>query len=248
MVSENFINKNSLLSENGTFNHLDGFQRLDKGDCMKTYSHQFLSTWGNLLLVTDKHVNASGVIDSWFTNPGQLSTTWNSSNPRLGPLEVNASVSRYNSAPAYSVHYCLAESTKPHCKIEIALSLLLGVVICNVVKVICFVTATIAWRLDPLATVGDAISSFLSDLDPTTQSLSLLSEHELRRLDCRSRYEKRRHRSQSSVGMLEDGSEYVGPFSRLQYNSTVDPTTYRRRRQRWYHVNELTGWWQLQLM
>lgn len=249
IVSEDFTKTSGLVFQNGTFNHLDNFQRLEKEECLKAYLHPFLSTWGDLLIVTSQHTNASGVLYSWFTNPGEPTTSWTTSNPKQRPLYISVSPGPGSGAGLeFEVAYCLAEPTEPHCKVEIAVFLLLGVVICNVIKVLCFITVFANWSFEPLATVGDAVSSFLSEPDPATKGLNLLSEHDLRRLDCRSRYNKRRHQSRVLEGSTVDATEHASTFSRLQYDSTVKPATYHRRRRRWYHANEFTGWWQLQLM
>jgi len=54
------------------------------------------------------------------------------------------------------------------CTISISLKLLIAVIVCNALKAICFVCTLRAKSFHPLATVGDAVASFLDRPDPTT--------------------------------------------------------------------------------
>lgn len=80
------------------------------------------------------------------------------------------------------VQYCLAETLEPHCTVAISTSLLSVVIVCNVVKACCLLfTLLINIRFNPLATVGDAISSFISHPDATTRGKGPLSALDVRR-------------------------------------------------------------------
>lgn len=76
------------------------------------------------------------------------------------------------------VKYCLAEPTAEHCSIEVSTSLLLIVVICNLVKVLCLLGTLMLPRFQPIAIVGDAISSFMSQPDTTTASCGPVSHQQ----------------------------------------------------------------------
>lgn len=262
-VSRDIASENvqSLKTSNGSLVRLQELRRLTPGDCLQAYSHRYISAWGDVVLVINSSSNTTITeLRNGVTHPGWQSISWscqdvgtgkshpcNFDNAKLAPGQNVLALGNY-------IAYCLAQPTQPHCKVDIAVSLLLGVVICNAIKVACFVTAIIAWKSEPLATVGDAISSFLTTPDLTTQGLGMLSEHDLRRLDCKARYDKRRRQSRVSLETLVDTetgekeAESVNSFTRLQYNTAMNPATYHYRPQRWYHANELTGWWQLQIM
>ncbi|KAK4554985.1 hypothetical protein LTR86_007751 [Recurvomyces mirabilis] len=66
------------------------------------------------------------------------------------------------------VEYCLAEPFQPHCTVGISTDLLMTVVVCNVLKIICMLVTLGARDFRPLATVGDAIDSFMERPDPAT--------------------------------------------------------------------------------
>lgn len=90
----------------------------------------------------------------------------------------------HRNGPTYvaPVQYCLAETFEPHCTVAISTSLLSVVIVCNVVKACCLIfTLLINIRFDPLATVGDAISSFISHPDGTTRGKGPLSALDVRR-------------------------------------------------------------------
>lgn len=80
---------------------------------------------------------------------------------------------------SYPIKYCLSETmSTSHCRLEYAPFILYIVVICNLLKVVCMSTTVVwVWNLDEsiLATVGDAVASFLDTKDETTAGMCLLS-------------------------------------------------------------------------
>ena len=70
--------------------------------------------------------------------------------------------------PSAPVEYCLAEPFEPRCAIHVSTALLSVVIVCNIIKVICLVTTAALRAFNPLATIGDAIATFLSDPDSVT--------------------------------------------------------------------------------
>ena len=66
---------------------------------------------------------------------------------------------------------CLAKpAAKQNCTVQFIPEVLWTVVVCNIVKIICFL-ALLKLPFEPLITLGDAIESFLSDPDETTKDL-----------------------------------------------------------------------------
>lgn len=90
--------------------------------------------------------------------------------------------STYGPEYVASVQYCLAEVVEPHCKVDVSMHLLGLVIVCNVLKAGCLLY-TLFMNVDfkPLATVGDAISSFIEDPDKTTRGKGPLSALDVRR-------------------------------------------------------------------
>ena len=58
--------------------------------------------------------------------------------------------------------------------------LLIVVIICNLVKTVCIGTALWFGDFGPLATIGDAITSFMTTPDRTTERLGPVSYHNIR--------------------------------------------------------------------
>ena len=74
-----------------------------------------------------------------------------------------------------SVQYCLAQEVPQSCMIEMSLEILIVVIISNGLKALCFMFAVRKKGFEPLVTLGDAVSSFLSDPDPHTSRCGALS-------------------------------------------------------------------------
>ena len=59
----------------------------------------------------------------------------------------------------------MAKEAVQHCEMRYSIPLMAAVIVCNFIKGICM--GTLSWKLDshPLATLGDAIASFLDAPD-----------------------------------------------------------------------------------
>lgn len=83
--------------------------------------------------------------------------------------------------PAW-VQYCLAQPVgrlEATCTISISVNLLIAVIACNGVKVACLLAILLAPGFHPFATVGDAISSFMSRPDSSTLTWGPVSTFDL---------------------------------------------------------------------
>lgn len=83
--------------------------------------------------------------------------------------------------PEAGVRYCLAEKFMPHCAVAVSTPLLSIVIICNVFKVCCMVSTLFIRNFTPLATIGDAIASFMRYPDRMTEGKAPLSAVDVRR-------------------------------------------------------------------
>ncbi|RAK99587.1 uncharacterized protein BO80DRAFT_384743 [Aspergillus ibericus CBS 121593] len=83
------------------------------------------------------------------------------------------------SQTAYPVEYCLSLKTAEHCELQFSPAICLVVIACNVVKFLCMLLTARCDRKDIFLTVGDAMASFLSRPDPTTERMGLLSRSNL---------------------------------------------------------------------
>jgi hypothetical protein len=81
-----------------------------------------------------------------------------------------------NILPVDQISYCLSLVVPSRCSLQIHLWLLLTVVVCNTIKLACFILTLKEQRGIPLVTVGDAVASFLSLPYPSVDGMCLLSE------------------------------------------------------------------------
>jgi hypothetical protein len=79
----------------------------------------------------------------------------------------------------FEISYCLSLVVPSRCSLQIHLWLLLTVVVCNIIKLVCFILTLKEQRDTPLVTVGDAVGSFLSSPHPSVDGMCLLSEDAL---------------------------------------------------------------------
>lgn len=73
------------------------------------------------------------------------------------------------------IEYCLATRTPSHCSVRMSASVMWVVIVCNLVKFACLLLTASFGRFDPVATIGDAISSFIEQGDPVTSHTGFLS-------------------------------------------------------------------------
>lgn len=83
---------------------------------------------------------------------------------------------RAGSFSALSVDYCLSQNVEEECQLLFSLPICIVVILCNFVKIVCMFMTARDTRKEIFLTVGDAISSFLSRPDTTTEGNCLLSK------------------------------------------------------------------------
>ena len=87
--------------------------------------------------------------------------------------DTNWTITGYISNEDYPIQYCLSQPVVERCKVQFGLPIMLTVVACNFVKCLCMVL-TLWWqRSPPLVTLGDAIESFLQNVDLSTKDMCL---------------------------------------------------------------------------
>lgn len=75
----------------------------------------------------------------------------------------------------FEVDYCLVRDEHETCAINLSIYLMVAVVICNGMKLGCFLGCLTIKEHRPLVTVGDAVVSFMERPDPTTISFGTVS-------------------------------------------------------------------------
>ena len=78
-----------------------------------------------------------------------------------------------------TIKYCLVEEVDRSCRLSVSLTIMKTILICNVIKIICFViTLLVGGSMYPLITNGDAVQSFLLRPDTNLQGPCLVSKSE----------------------------------------------------------------------
>lgn len=175
----------SKLQHNAT----GDLQRLDIPTCIRSYNHEFVSDWRNVLLVSNatnmtNYQNAQdqdAVVALVINNTGierpNWFCAWELDSGDCSAENIIKMNTWYISAISESkvehafVKYCLAESIEAHCKVTFNVYMLLISVICNAAKLAVFLLILLLPGFKPLITVGDAIASFLTFPDPVTSRI-----------------------------------------------------------------------------
>lgn len=180
-------------------NNQVSLQKLGNKACVEIYTAPVVSTYSDLILVSNYSDSNNSLL---FTDPSQDSQLVTGSYQSSGycslPLLSNCDpsgamtggqewsidiwqnetiadygwsieVSQVPMINRTSIQYCLSKPVKEHCKLQFSLAIMIVVIICNLTKTICM--GIIAWKQDsePLVTLGDAIASFLDRPDMTTE-------------------------------------------------------------------------------
>jgi hypothetical protein len=185
--------------------------RLENKECIEVYAANYVSQYSDVIIVTDtqSQENVSCVLEigaemlfpsaafdysgaGWFYSaamPADLPNT----PPNALSYADNWTLEFYvfsfdnvtklftSQSGLTQVQYCLANPSSTPSYIEINPGILTGVIVCNVVKLICFAT-TLFWVFrdhDPLITTGDAIHSFLAKPEPDTAGNSILTARDV---------------------------------------------------------------------
>ena len=168
------------------------WQKLDNRDCIKAYGQDFVSDHGDLVLIMPT-INATGTLFpvtevqsgfygnyDWMCDQPECSTdailseatNWTLSSG-YGLLRTsNGFREQFN----HPIQYCLSQPVEERCHVQISLIILGVVVACNATKVLCMLLAIRRQKSQPLVTLGDAIESFMQDLDQNTDGMCLASK------------------------------------------------------------------------
>ena len=203
---------------NTTIYHLwqqmPALDRLENSRCLQIYGHRFLSNYGNAILVTSISNANTSVLATEEIVPGQNINTilcagharnW-TIDPKVHEYSTFTQIGPFADA---QVAYCLAEPVIPDCTLDLNLSILVIVIVCNVVKITCLFIAALTLKARPLRTTGDAISSFLQCADPTTEGRGPLSTLDV--------YAGRWHNRQTSVSEIEGNENGIRRWASVRH-------------------------------
>lgn len=186
-------------------NNVGELVRLENKECAQVYTTKFQSMWGDVLVVTSKERNDTVIQiwnhDPGFNDygdPGYDDQFWVCTGRvdfRISPPECDVSAlvddaSQWtirnvaqcrNPGPGSCqsfdapVEYCLATRTPSHCSVRFSPTVLYVVVGCSIMKIACLLSTLFIRNFEPIATFGDAVSSFIQQADPITNHAGFLS-------------------------------------------------------------------------
>jgi hypothetical protein len=170
--------------------------RLENGDCIKAYRQFYLTNRQNLILVMDEtplsqtywYVNMRNVFGYQSTNcvpnayswicDGDSDITCVSGNTapcseRVDKIDVDNWIP-FPQDPR--VRYCLSEPVEERCTLQFTAQLAYVVIALNLCKALVLLYILLTITENPLTTVGDAVSSFMTQCDTTTKNLCLMGK------------------------------------------------------------------------
>ena len=175
-------------------------ERLENADCMKAYSQPLLSNRRSVIAVTSRKLKISpkstyNYIDQlyyqsvdvcpdcqsyrYYTDPTLWLCAWLHGNKQGSTrgCDVSAAINRASEWEiSYGpIEYCLSERAVGQCQLQANISIMISVIVCALVKIIAIIAAFCTMPKDIIATIGDAVASFLRDREPQTSGCCLMS-------------------------------------------------------------------------
>jgi len=173
---------------------------LNVTDCMVAYGKEFVSTYGNLLLVYERESDYSLVLAQYANSPALGSRSlWMCDIPTglhekcdfANLIRKNAtswkpfvdfdSLNEIESLLEGNIKYCLAKKLDSSCRLDISLPIMVIVLVCNVIKFGCFImTLLVDGSMYSLVINGDVVQSFLLRSNISLQSRCLISKRNVK--------------------------------------------------------------------
>ncbi|KAL9115828.1 MAG: hypothetical protein Q9227_000196 [Pyrenula ochraceoflavens] len=181
------------------------FERLENADCINAYAQDFLTSRRDVVLVTESKPLDNGSLQDAFPslfsryNYGLYSWICDNSSFQFGgaeAMDTPAEISDYSAcflhvnqilskasdwhSHGVKIDYCMSEKVKGSCETRASLIILILVILANLAKLCAMSYTAFGLKFEPLATIGDGISSFLDQRDPTTESMCLASSAQIK--------------------------------------------------------------------
>ena len=168
----------------GSAHNLDHFLNtsswdgLDNRACIKAYCQGFLSTHGDVLVITSVNVSVPVTyVASSTTFAADISYDWKCSQDKcnINALLVNSSYWTIlgQGETEYPVQYCFNEPVEEHCRVQFSIAVMSVVIACKFLKASCMVLTLRLLKSQPIVTLGDGIDSFLKKKDAFTEDMCL---------------------------------------------------------------------------
>ncbi|KAF2036757.1 hypothetical protein EK21DRAFT_52086 [Setomelanomma holmii] len=202
-----------LLQDVTNSSNLTDYVRMDAWECMQNYSSGFLREYGDVVAVSTQLDAKPPILYTRFpqsyissdrehTNQDPyhwichdfLTTNSTTQNNDAVRCSIELAQERFDSGRNWTLYgntvsYCLARRIPDICELQFNQWLMLGVVVFGGIKTIVIAYLLIARPSHSLRTLGDAITSFLKDEDPTTKDMCLVSSKQIRKHGFVTKYE-----------------------------------------------------------
>ncbi len=173
-------------------------KRYEAVDCMTAFATTFVNRYSEVLLVTNSTDTDSDVHDQVWIDTSQIPYAWicgdsYSSQPYLDKSAMCtrataiANVSRWE-LTGRPINYCMVNEVSLECKLNFSLPSMMVVIIANIFKISIMSIIAFTYRTNPLATIGDALSSFLQEPDTATRNMCLATNSSFKSKDWTSQH------------------------------------------------------------
>jgi hypothetical protein len=166
--------------------------KYSNADCMAEYATTFVSKSRNVLLVTTDTNSTNQYLgaQSWEVDYEVpyfwiCGASWSPS-PYLDHSPVCTLGTAQASAESWEVQghpisYCMVQQVPEECRVNFSLVVMLIIIIANAIKAATMLYTFYKLDSETLVTVGDATASFLTEPDPTTEGICLLSKEDIQK-------------------------------------------------------------------
>ena len=177
------------------FQRAANWTNLTNEECIKLYSQQYLTGNRNVLAVTSALNATSPLLNStypvytylgdnnenvWLCSFNTSSNTCDTSALLTQAADWTISITTESNRgylepiqQVVPIQYCLSQPVEEFCTLQFSLLIITIVIVCNITKLACMVVLLLRQQAKPLATLGDAVESFLATPDPTTENMCL---------------------------------------------------------------------------
>jgi hypothetical protein len=135
----------------------------------------------------------------------------------------------------FEVDHCLSKTTLEQCSLQYSFTILLVVIGCDIAKILAMSATLFMVSERPLATLGDAIASFLETPDPYTRGCCLIEQEQARRI---------RHRIPWSWQSWKSGTKHLYQQANHTFAEKLEPgaSVWREKVTRWFSVPSRSRW------
>jgi len=143
---------------------------LTASECVTSFTGPYVGDFSTILIVTDIKSSTGSLLQTGMAGS-------------RGGRFLEAEISEGVRLQKQDVLFCMAESAelgRESCELKLSSSLLGVVTLLNLILVIGVGVTSLLRKFKPLATLGDAISSFLETPDATTRNACLLTKSDVR--------------------------------------------------------------------